>query len=146
MPNTDFKLGDCSYLDSCRHLESCKYVHYQVDPTDLQRLFYKMQRAQSYAGEAEAERKLWTEFKPLQVDFARERELRIERLRNGGRAQWINCDLQSLDLAKLVHSASGSAYFDALVVDPPWDIHMSLPYETCSDQQMVVNMKGIEEL
>ena len=28
MANTDFCLGDCSYLESCRHMESCKYVHY----------------------------------------------------------------------------------------------------------------------
>lgn len=58
--------------------------------------------------------------------------------------------MEKLDLELLVKpkdDALGEAqYFDVLVVDPPWDIHMSLPYETCSDQQMVVNMKGIEKL
>ena len=37
-------------------------------------------------------------------------------------------------------------YFDVLIVDPPWDIHMTLPYETLSDSQMIQDMKGIEKM
>jgi len=36
--------------------------------------------------------------------------------------------------------------FDVLMVDPPWDIHMNLPYETLSDQQMIQDLKGIEQM
>lgn len=43
--------------------------------------------------------------------------------------QWISCDLRTYDLAQL-------GTFDVIVADPPWDIHMSLPYGTLSDEQM----------
>lgn len=63
MPNTDMKLGDCSYLDTCRHLESCKYIHYMVDPEDMKRLFYQMTRLVKYPiKSAEEEKRGWTEF------------------------------------------------------------------------------------
>lgn len=35
--------------------------------------------------------------------------------------QWINCDLRSLDMAVL-------GKFSIIMADPPWDIHMELPY------------------
>ena len=57
-----------------------------------------------------------------------------------GTAQWINCDLQNFDLSIL-----GSDY-DVLVVDPPWDIHMNLPYEKIPDQEVMEGLKGIERL
>ncbi|WFD34422.1 mRNA (2'-O-methyladenosine-N(6)-)-methyltransferase [Malassezia cuniculi] len=44
-------------------------------------------------------------------------------------AQWINCDLRTFDLSKV-------GKYDVLVLDPPWDIHMSLPYGTMSDSDM----------
>lgn len=44
--------------------------------------------------------------------------------------QWINCDLRKFDLSRLGH-------FDVILADPPWDIHMSLPYGTLSDDDML---------
>lgn len=38
-------------------------------------------------------------------------------------AQWINCDIRVLDM-----SCFGK--FSVVMADPPWDIHMELPYGT----------------
>ncbi len=43
--------------------------------------------------------------------------------------QWINCDLKSFDVSLL-------GKWDLIVADPPWDIHMALPYGTMSDDDM----------
>ena len=43
--------------------------------------------------------------------------------------QWINCDLRNFDLKVL-------GKFDIVMADPPWDIHMSLPYGTMKDVEM----------
>nr|XP_018261410.1 mRNA methyltransferase [Kwoniella dejecticola CBS 10117]OBR83568.1 mRNA methyltransferase [Kwoniella dejecticola CBS 10117] len=44
-------------------------------------------------------------------------------------AQWINCDIRSFDYSLL-------GQFQVIVADPPWDIHMSLPYGTMTDDEM----------
>ena len=41
--------------------------------------------------------------------------------------QWLCCDLKSFDLKIL-------GKFDVIMADPPWDIHMTLPYETMKDK------------
>lgn len=43
--------------------------------------------------------------------------------------QWIDADLKNFDYSVL-------GKFDVIVADPPWDIHMSLPYGTMSDDDM----------
>ncbi|XP_074598861.1 methyltransferase like 3 [Brevipalpus obovatus] len=43
--------------------------------------------------------------------------------------QWIQCDLRSFDMSIL-------GKFDVIMADPPWDIHMDLPYGTMSDEEM----------
>ncbi|KAJ3759019.1 MT-A70-domain-containing protein [Lentinula raphanica] len=43
--------------------------------------------------------------------------------------QWINCDLRKFDLSLL-------GQFHIILADPPWDIHMSLPYGTLTDDEM----------
>ncbi len=43
--------------------------------------------------------------------------------------QWIQCDLRFFDLSVL-------GKFSVVMADPPWDIHMELPYGTMSDQEM----------
>ncbi len=43
--------------------------------------------------------------------------------------QWIQCDLRSLDMSLL-------GKFSVIMADPPWDIHMELPYGTLSDDEM----------
>ncbi|XP_059485029.1 N6-adenosine-methyltransferase subunit METTL3 [Neocloeon triangulifer] len=44
-------------------------------------------------------------------------------------AQWIQCDLRYLDITLL-------GKFAVIMADPPWDIHMELPYGTMSDDEM----------
>ena len=43
--------------------------------------------------------------------------------------QWVNCDLRYLDMSVL-------GKFAVVMADPPWDIHMELPYGTMSDEEM----------
>ncbi|KAL3308594.1 N6-adenosine-methyltransferase subunit mettl3 [Cichlidogyrus casuarinus] len=43
--------------------------------------------------------------------------------------QWINCDVRKLDMSIL-------GKFAVIMADPPWDIHMELPYGTMSDNEM----------
>ncbi|RZF48032.1 hypothetical protein LSTR_LSTR002098 [Laodelphax striatellus] len=43
--------------------------------------------------------------------------------------QWIQCDLRYLDMTVL-------GKFAVIMADPPWDIHMELPYGTLSDDEM----------
>ncbi|XP_055689678.1 N6-adenosine-methyltransferase MT-A70-like protein [Lutzomyia longipalpis] len=43
--------------------------------------------------------------------------------------QWIQCDLRYLDMTVL-------GKFAVIMADPPWDIHMELPYGTMSDDEM----------
>jgi len=44
-------------------------------------------------------------------------------------SQWINCDIRSFDISVL-------GKYDVIMADPPWDIHMDLPYGTLSDDEM----------
>lgn len=43
--------------------------------------------------------------------------------------QWINCDVRRFDYSIL-------GKFHVIMADPPWDIHMSLPYGTMTDDEM----------
>ncbi|EOA19357.1 hypothetical protein CARUB_v10000363mg [Capsella rubella] len=59
--------------------------------------------------------------KPLRADYCSEAEL--------GEAQWINCDIRSFRMDIL-------GTFGVVMADPPWDIHMELPYGTMADDEM----------
>lgn len=43
--------------------------------------------------------------------------------------QWIQCDLRVFDMSVLGKCA-------VIMADPPWDIHMELPYGTMQDDEM----------
>jgi len=43
--------------------------------------------------------------------------------------QWINCDIRGFDFSLL-------GKFTVVMADPPWDIHMELPYGTLKDDEM----------
>ncbi|KAJ3075168.1 N6-adenosine-methyltransferase subunit mettl3 [Podochytrium sp. JEL0797] len=45
-------------------------------------------------------------------------------------AQWLECDVRKLNLTRL-----GNDY-SVIMADPPWDIHMQLPYGTMTDDEM----------
>jgi len=98
-PHTEVSLGDCSYLDTCRHMDICKFVHYQIEDSDM----------------IPSNRK----------------ELILSGDNNTGvlPSQWINCDIRNFDCSIL-------GKFDVIMADPPWDIHMDLPYGTLRDDEM----------
>lgn len=109
-PHTDVNLGDCSFLDTCRHMKTCKYVHYELDSTpDMSSMMGR--------GGLPPPKPL----KPQRADYCSEVEL--------GEAQWINCDIRTFRMDIL-------GQFGVIMADPPWDIHMELPYGTMADDEM----------
>ncbi|CAN1259693.1 N6-adenosine-methyltransferase MT-A70-like [Linum perenne] len=59
--------------------------------------------------------------KPQRAEYCSEVEL--------GEPQWINCDIRSFKMEIL-------GQFGVIMADPPWDIHMELPYGTMADDEM----------
>jgi mRNA (2'-O-methyladenosine-N6-)-methyltransferase len=57
------------------------------------------------------------------------KELVLSAVGGGVPSQWVNCDIRKFDLSIL-------GKFDVIMADPPWDIHMDLPYGTLSDEEM----------
>ncbi|XP_060208321.1 N6-adenosine-methyltransferase MT-A70-like [Lycium barbarum] len=109
--HTDVNLGDCSFLDTCRHMKTCKYVHYELDSTpDVS----PMMMGAGTLGPPKA-------LKPQRAHYCSEVEL--------GEPQWINCDIRSFRMDIL-------GQFGVIMADPPWDIHMELPYGTMADDEM----------
>ncbi|XP_034532115.1 N6-adenosine-methyltransferase subunit METTL3 [Notolabrus celidotus] len=108
--HTDESLGDCSFLNTCFHMDTCKYVHYEIDSPP----------------EAEGS---------LMGPQAGATELTLcdgDPDSNVGKlfpSQWICCDIRYLDVAIL-------GKFAVVMADPPWDIHMELPYGTLTDDEM----------
>lgn len=109
--HTDVNLGDCSFLDTCRHMKTCKYVHYELDSTpDVS----PMMMGQATLAPPKP-------LKPQSAHYCSEVEL--------GEPQWINCDIRSFRMDIL-------GQFGVIMADPPWDIHMELPYGTMADDEM----------
>ncbi|KAK2439478.1 mRNA (2'-O-methyladenosine-N(6)-)-methyltransferase [Trifolium repens] len=107
--HTDINMGDCSFLDTCRHMKTCKYVHYEYDPTpDV---------PPSMMGVPPPSKPL----KQQRAEYCSEVEL--------GEPQWINCDIRNFRMDIL-------GKFGVIMADPPWDIHMELPYGTMADDEM----------
>ncbi|KAJ6833192.1 putative N6-adenosine-methyltransferase MT-A70-like [Iris pallida] len=110
-PHTDTNLGDCSFLDTCRHTKTCKYVHYELDQTpDMSRMIMG-------ATNLPPPRPM----KSQRAHYCSEVEL--------GEPQWINCDIRNFRMDIL-------GQFGVIMADPPWDIHMELPYGTMADDEM----------
>ncbi|XP_009757794.1 N6-adenosine-methyltransferase MT-A70-like [Nicotiana sylvestris] len=109
--HTDVNLGDCSFLDTCRHMKTCKYVHYELDSTpDVSPMMM-----------GAATLPPTKSLKPQRAHYCSEVEL--------GEPQWINCDIRSFRVDIL-------GQFGIIMADPPWDIHMELPYGTMADDEM----------
>ena len=105
-PHTDEALGDCSFLNTCFHMDTCKYIHYEVDAEDIRR----HKKASSGSGGLVKSRHLLETLKLVPP-------------------QWVQCDLRNFQLDVL-------GKFSVVMADPPWDIHMELPYGTMSDDEM----------
>ncbi|XP_065073341.1 N6-adenosine-methyltransferase MT-A70-like protein [Ochlerotatus camptorhynchus] len=104
--HTDESLGDCSFLNTCFHMDTCKYVHYEVDTYVGQNTGSKFEGEGSLASKRTID--------PCATLYP---------------PQWIQCDLRYLDMTVL-------GKFAVVMADPPWDIHMELPYGTMSDDEM----------
>ncbi|KAG6880435.1 hypothetical protein C0992_000037 [Termitomyces sp. T32_za158] len=162
-PHTDVTLGHCSYLNTCyseptysqspsippfpgtanshgqappntrapvslpsglgaggrgKEKAPCRYLHYEVDWDE---------------GDGETSRAINSQGKDVTV------RKKVHKLGIGqgpmGKPmpvlppQWINCDLRRFDYSVL-------GKFHVIMADPPWDIHMSLPYGTMTDDEM----------
>ena len=113
LPHTDTSLGDCSYLDTCRHMDKCKFVHYEVDAVDKERM------REGIEDPSELDPFARTSSNRLGYDpFARHYE-----------SQFVNCDIRTFPMQVL-------GKFPVIMADPPWDIHMELPYGTMADDEM----------
>lgn len=116
--NTDVSLGDCSYLDTCHKMKSCRYLHYfsLVPVIDDKRYNQSNELKLMKDGLSKQEYSIglcFNEFSKPQLP-----------------PQWISCDVRKLPFLVL-------GKFAAIISDPAWDIHMSLPYGTCSDEELM---------
>ncbi|XP_053272443.1 N6-adenosine-methyltransferase subunit METTL3 [Pleuronectes platessa] len=108
--HTDESLGDCSFLNTCFHMDTCKYVHYEIDsPPEAEGSLLGPQ-----AGTTEL---------ALRTEDSDSDEGKLFP------SQWVNCDIRFLDVSIL-------GKFAVVMADPPWDIHMELPYGTLTDDEM----------
>ncbi|CAL1265656.1 unnamed protein product [Larinioides sclopetarius] len=104
--HTDESLGDCSFLNTCFHMDTCKYVHYEVDYSSVSQIS-KIHKPEKSDS-------------PLPPDGSKPILFP---------SQWIQSDLRYFDMSIL-------GKFAVVMADPPWDIHMELPYGTMSDDEM----------
>ncbi|KAM4709391.1 N(6)-adenosine-methyltransferase catalytic subunit METTL3 [Discoglossus pictus] len=109
--HTDESLGDCSFLNTCFHMDTCKYVHYEIDAWV------------EPGGTAAGTDPMPSQDMPLVKGVG---DPSVGRLFP---AQWIRCDIRYLDMSIL-------GKFSVVMADPPWDIHMELPYGTLTDDEM----------
>ncbi|XP_043953197.1 N6-adenosine-methyltransferase subunit METTL3 isoform X1 [Gambusia affinis] len=108
--HTDESLGDCSFLNTCFHMDTCKYVHYEIDsPPEAESSLMGPQSGTPEIG--------------LHAEDA---DSNVGKLFP---SQWICCDIRFLDMSIL-------GKFSVVMADPPWDIHMELPYGTLTDDEM----------
>ncbi|KAJ1955437.1 methyltransferase [Dispira parvispora] len=123
-PHTDPSLGDCSYLNTCHRMETCRYLHYTREEQQP---------------EVESKPEVNVDLvSPLSTLTLSEKDnitgsaLSTSPEPSGPVVlppQWINCDVRQLDFQAL-------GKFSIIMADPPWDIHMSLPYGTLSDDEI----------
>nr|XP_054509982.1 LOW QUALITY PROTEIN: N6-adenosine-methyltransferase catalytic subunit [Agelaius phoeniceus] len=113
--HTDESLGDCSFLNTCFHMDTCKYVHYEIDTCAA-----TPPAAPPTRGHAPRSPP------PAPPTRGPPPDAGADRLFP---PQWICCDIRYLDVSIL-------GKFAVVMADPPWDIHMELPYGTLTDDEM----------
>lgn len=114
--HTDESLGDCSFLNTCFHMDTCKYVHYEVDSS-------------ASTSSTPSKSLVAVDLDKSSRTIALGKTKTIDSSTALHPAQWIQCDLRFLDMTIL-------GKFSVIMADPPWDIHMELPYGTMSDDEM----------
>ncbi|KAG5417285.1 IME4 [Candida metapsilosis] len=106
--HTDVNLGDCSYLDTCHKMKTCRYLHYlTLNPIKIKSRVSEENSLDYTLGQCFTE-----SFRPITPP------------------QWITCDVRYLPFGIL-------GKFAVIISDPAWDIHMSLPYGTCKDDELL---------
>lgn len=111
LSSSELTLGDCSYLDTCHKIKSCRYLHY-----------YTLSPSKNLAALTEDDGKDFSSFTIGQPYTNSFREVIPP--------QWISCDVNNINFNLL-------GKFAAIIADPAWDIHMSLPYGTCKDMELL---------
>ena len=106
----------CHFLDACKFRGTCRYVHWELDVDD---------------GEIPSRPD------PPPFVYSPSPPRAPERLRAIPDPQWIRADLKRFDLCLL-------GDFAVVLVDPPWNIGIDLPYDTMSDADM--RNLGVEAL
>ncbi|TKY85480.1 hypothetical protein EX895_005642 [Sporisorium graminicola] len=142
-PQTDPSYGHCSYLNTCHRTTSCKYLHFELDtdPPQPAFSFKTTDPRHAYEPDSEEAREIGL-IHPSRTlkEHGFEQWIRPSSWSSSPtapaagpvadqNAQWIDCDLKNFDYSML-------GKFDIILADPPWDIHMSLPYGTMSDDDM----------
>ncbi|KAG6837989.1 hypothetical protein H0H93_008383 [Arthromyces matolae] len=156
-PHTDATLGHCSYLNTCYSeptysqspsippFPGASHAHGQLPPNTRGPVSLPSGLGAGGRGKEKAPCRYlhyevdWDEG---DGDALRDKEVvkkKVFKLGIGhgplGKAmpmlppQWINCDLRRFDYSVL-------GKFHVIMADPPWDIHMSLPYGTMTDDEM----------
>ena len=146
--HTDESLGDCSFLNTCFHMNSCKYVHYRVDSSSAHRLNRSSDSSSAHrpsrSGDSSSLRSSVHKLSrsgdsgssagksPL-LDVAKSSSESSRSFEQEEAIlyppQYIQSDLRFFDVSIL-------GKFAVVMADPPWDIHMELPYGTMSDDEM----------
>ncbi|EST05277.2 MT-A70-like protein [Kalmanozyma brasiliensis GHG001] len=136
-PHTDPSYGHCSYLNTCHRTASCKYLHFELDADPPQQPFNFKTTDPRHPHEPDSEEAgeigLIHPSRTLKEhgfsSWIRPSSASGAHTADQSEAQWIDCDLKDFDYSML-------GKFDIILADPPWDIHMSLPYGTMSDNDM----------
>lgn len=120
---TDISLGDCSYLDTCHKFQqnpnSCKYLHYfDYSPVD----FTNDCKAAAEYIELEKEKDAIDPLFTFNLsNYKRSKQKPIA----------VNCDIRHYDFDKIQKHN-----YNAVIADPPWNIHMNVPNGSCNDEEL----------
>ncbi|VUG17843.1 DEBR0S2_17568g1_1 [Brettanomyces bruxellensis] len=119
-PQTDIRLGDCSYLDTCHKMNTCRYVHYGLLMPEA-------------PPDSETRRKVadHVSSKALRTGlYTRGQAINASAMENTP-PQWIRCDVTKLDLNVL------GSNWGIVLADPSWTIHMNLNYSSMKDDDLL---------
>lgn len=145
-PHTDPSMGDCSFLKTCRNMETCKFCHYEADPNDFAddpSLPLGVAGGEGGAGGGAGGPLAMSNIGAGGGVLAKRGKGGDKRIsddpfdigvhsENIQPAQWINCDLRQVDFSPMK-----SMNVKVIMADPPWLIHMELPYGTMEDQEVL---------
>ncbi|KAE8683907.1 putative N6-adenosine-methyltransferase MT-A70-like [Hibiscus syriacus] len=95
-------------LGDCSFLDTCRHMK------TCKYVHYELDQTHDYLGPEKL-------LKPPRAEYCSEVEL--------GESQWISCDIRNFRMDIL-------GQFGVIMADPPWDIHMELPYGTMADDEM----------